>query len=65
MTTTANFRAVCRRCGDRFAWQGTLFDMPPCPRCGQTMPAAEKRQAQLQMELAGQNNAIARIRIAQ
>ena len=64
MITTASFRARCNRCKARFAWRGTVFDMPPCPHCGQTMPLAEKRQAQMQMELAVQDDAIARIRIA-
>lgn len=28
------FDDTCPKCRKRFGWRGTIFDKPPCPKCG-------------------------------
>ena len=42
--------ATCRKCGHRFGWAGDLMDRPPCPECGDEIPAAELERVQRQLE---------------
>ncbi len=55
MIVHASFHAECRRCGARFAWRGTMLDMPSCPRCGQTMPREDKEPAQAPLDTAAED----------
>jgi hypothetical protein len=61
MNTIGDFRATCNRCGWRFCWTGSVFDMPPCPGCGQAMTIEERRRVQFHMESEAQQNALKRL----
>jgi tRNA(Ile2) C34 agmatinyltransferase TiaS len=61
MKVQATFMALCHRCGARFGWKGRVLDMPPCPRCGQTMPHAERQRAQANLEADAHDAALQRL----
>ena len=42
--------ARCRKCGRRFGWSGRVLDAPPCPRCGERIPAADLEHDQVELE---------------
>lgn len=31
----------CPKCGGSYGWCGTIYDAPPCPDCGHTIPVAD------------------------
>ena len=30
----AHWDVSCQKCKKKFGWYGTIYDAPPCPKCG-------------------------------